>query len=257
MAYSAVFAIFPALLAAAACVNLLPDFAPLRYELAIFFNRVLPANVAPLLQEFFINGDHHAQQSVKVLVGAGVVGFTGAAGVIGTLMEGFRRTYDLPLNLWTRWQRMRRAYLLVLVSLLPFAVASLLVVFGHYVTLVVMAWKQSDMQMAFYVTANLIRWAVALTATATVAAALYRYGTAKRMEWHDVFPGAAFATITWFVTTLAFGWYVTNFADYSRVYGSLGTGIVLLVWMFLTALSVLCGAELNAELSRRVTRDGH
>ena len=52
------------------------------------------------------------------------------------------------------------------------------------------------------------------------------------------------------VSTLLFGVYVTHFANYSRVYGSLGTGVVLLLWLFLTALAVLCGAELNAELAR-------
>lgn len=257
VAYSAVFAVFPALLVAAACINLLPDVAPLRSELSIFFDRVLPANVAPLLQEFFTGGDHRAPQSVRVLIGAGIVGFTGAAGVIATLMEGFRRTYDLPLNAWTPWQRRGRAYLLVPISLIPLSVASVLVVFGHLITLMVMEWKQPEVQSLFYVTANIVRWTVALSATASVIAMIYRFGTSKDLGWHEVFPGAAFATITWFLTTLGFGWYVTRFADYSRVYGSLGTGIVLMVWMFLTALSVLCGAELNAELSRRPSQDGH
>ena len=56
------------------------------------------------------------------------------------------------------------------------------------------------------------------------------------------------ATAMWFLSTLAFGWYVTRYANYSKVYGSLGAGIALLFWLYIIALSVLCGAEFNAQL---------
>jgi uncharacterized BrkB/YihY/UPF0761 family membrane protein len=66
-----------------------------------------------------------------------------------------------------------------------------------------------------------------------------------------VLPGAAVATAMWFLTTLVFGLYVTKLANYSEVYGSLGAGIALLFWLYLISLSVLCGAEFNAQLRRR------
>ncbi len=52
----------------------------------------------------------------------------------------------------------------------------------------------------------------------------------------------------WFITTLLFGLYVTRFANYSQVYGSLGAAIALMFWLYIIALSVLCGAEFNAQL---------
>jgi membrane protein len=55
------------------------------------------------------------------------------------------------------------------------------------------------------------------------------------------------ATALWFLTTLSFGWYVTRFANYSEVYGSLGVGIALLFWLYIVSLSVLCGAEFNSQ----------
>lgn len=72
------------------------------------------------------------------------------------------------------------------------------------------------------------------------------------------------ATAMWFLTTLAFGWYVTRFANYSEVYGSIGAAIALLFWLYIISLSVLCGAEFNAQIeqlelisaaARRVTAD--
>ena len=61
-------------------------------------------------------------------------------------------------------------------------------------------------------------------------------------------PGAIAATFLWFPSTLAFGFYVTRIADYSMFYGSFGAGIATLVWLYLTAFSVLVGAELNGAI---------
>jgi membrane protein len=70
-------------------------------------------------------------------------------------------------------------------------------------------------------------------------------GTPIRQPWRQVLPGAIAATFMWFLTTLTFGWYVTRFANYSQVYGSLGAGIALLFWLYIVSLSVLFGAEFN------------
>jgi membrane protein len=55
----------------------------------------------------------------------------------------------------------------------------------------------------------------------------------------------------WFIATVAFGWYVTRFANYSQVYGSLGAGIALLFWLYIISLCVLYGAEFNTEFYSR------
>ena len=255
-AFSAIFAIFPALLVAAAAVTLLPYSAPLRYQLAIFFNRVLPASVAPLLEHYFVTA-HGVPQSARVLFGTLFVSFSGAAGVLGTLMEGFRRAYLLTDECWGtglagQLRRWLWSFILVPIALVPLAVASLLIVFGHLLLAELSRFVAMDRLPEFYVTANLIRWSFSLSVTAAVLAAIYRFGIPVRPRWRRVLPGAAFATATWFLSTAGFGWYVTHVGNYSRIYGSLGTGVVLLLWLFLTAFTVLCGAELNAELGRDV-----
>jgi membrane protein len=65
--------------------------------------------------------------------------------------------------------------------------------------------------------------------------------------WNRTLPGAIVATVAWFGITLSFGWYVTRFANYSQVYGPLGAGIALLVWLYIVFFSVLLGAEFNAQ----------
>jgi len=268
-AYSAIVALFPALIVAAAVIDLLPDTTPVRFQLAGFFDRVLPPGVSPLLDGYFEKTPSNTH-SVRALVGAGVVSFLGASNVIATLMEGFRRARELPAHCWSFWERRRRAAELVFLSLAPMTVASLLVVFGHTVTLWLAGSIGPGVRESIYAIAWIVRWSVTLGASVGLIALIYQLGVPhgeKAMRggvagpetgraWWTILPGAVVATAMWFLTTLAFGWYVTRFANYSEVYGSLGAGIALLFWLYIISLSVLCGAEFNAQFERLRDRDG-
>jgi len=89
------------------------------------------------------------------------------------------------------------------------------------------------------------RYAVALATTATVAASLYYVAPYRRQRWRYVWPGAGLASVLWLSTTSAFGWYVRHMASYNVMYGSVGAGIALLVWMYLLAVIALVGCEFN------------
>ena len=67
-------------------------------------------------------------------------------------------------------------------------------------------------------------------------------------------PGSILATALWFPSTLAFGWYVTRHAHYRQVYGSLGAGVALLVWLYIILVSVMVGAEFNAQVFPKLQR---
>ena len=156
------------------------------------------------------------------------------------------------------------------------AVASLLVVFGHTVTTWLASIISPDVRASVYDIALLLRWSVALGASVGLIALIYHLGVPAgylgvrghlgiparpggetpgqtsiltSQAWIPTLPGAVVATAMWFLTTLAFGWYVTKFANYSEVYGSLGAGIALLFWLYIISLSVLCGAEFNAQFN--------
>ena len=103
-----------------------------------------------------------------------------------------------------------------------------------------------------YILALLIRWSVALIGSVGIIGLIYHMGTPMQQSWKRVLPGAIVSTVMWFLATLIFGWYVTRFANYSQVYGSLGAGIALLFWLYIISLSVLCGAEFNTEFHARL-----
>lgn len=251
-AYSAMIGLFPALIVTAAVAQLLPYSDPLRHQLAHFFGRVLPSDVVPLLETYFAADPKNPQSTQAILVAA-LVSVIGASSVIATLMEGFRRAYDLPMDCWSFLQRRQRALLLVPLSLIPLSIASLLVVFGHFFTQWFVGHLAPSVQTPVYLVALIIRWTVALLGSTGLIAVIYHMGTPLKQPWHRTVPGAAAATAMWFLTTLAFGWYVTRFANYGQVYGSLGAGIALLFWLYIISLSILCGAEFNVEFFREKT----
>jgi membrane protein len=273
-AYSAMVSLFPALIVAASVITLLPDSAPLRLQAAQFFDRILPPDVSPLLESYFTTS-HRSPKSVQALLVLVLVSLSGASSVIVTLMEGFRRAFDLPTDQWSFWDRRWRSFALVPISLFPLLIASLLVVFGHLLTEWIAFHVAAPMREPVFVIAFTLRWLVALAGSVGVIAVIYHmsvppaclgdepedpddslWGSVRTMRamstmersWTRTLPGAALATVLWLVTTLIFGWYVTRFANYSEVYGSLGAGIALLFWLYIISLSVLCGAEFNAQL---------
>ena len=277
-AYSAMVSLFPALIVAAAIVTLLPDTAPVRYQAALFFDRILPPDVSPLLESYF-ESSHHNPKSTHALIVAAIVSLTGASSVIVTLMEGFRRAYNLPAHQWRFWERRWRSFALVPISLFPLLIASALVVFGHLLTVWLASHVDPSVRAIVFVVAFLFRWTFSLAGSIGIIGVIYHMGlppsclgvetggdpntvdsklwgsvrTVRAMStmersWVRTLPGATLATAMWFFTTLGFGWYVTRFANYSQVYGSLGAGIALLFWLYIISLSVLAGAEFNAQL---------
>jgi membrane protein len=269
-AYSSMMALFPALIVTAALVALLPPWLPLKVQMADFFGRVLPSNVSPLLDAYFATPHHGSSRTAGALLGSTVVSLVGAANVVATLMEGFRRAHHLPLLQGKLWQRRGRALVLVPLSLLPMAAASALVVFGHLLT----SWLAQELpagaRPGFYGAVLVVRWTLALGTSVGIIAVIYHLGTdlshhvreqlepmvrepwvilRKDWSWRASLPGAALATALWFAATLLFGLYVTRFANYGRVYGSLGAAIALMIWLYMIALTILVGAEFNAQLA--------
>lgn len=103
--------------------------------------------------------------------------------------------------------------------------------------------------------ANIAAWAFLAIGLAVALAVLYRYGPDRREpRWSWVSPGAVLALVLWIVGSLAFSIYTANFGRYNETYGSLGAVVITMLWLFITSLAVVLGAELNAEVERRSIR---
>ena len=93
------------------------------------------------------------------------------------------------------------------------------------------------------------RWPALLLFLLTALAILYRFGPSRtNPRWQWISPGAVAATLLWLAGSALLSWYLSNFGNYSATYGSLGAAIGLMTWMWMSAIIVLCGAELNSEI---------
>jgi membrane protein len=98
---------------------------------------------------------------------------------------------------------------------------------------------------------QLVRWPLALLTLLVGLAILYRIGPDRRdAEWRWLTPGSIAAAIVWLLASIGLSLYVTYFGNYNETYGSVGAVVITLLWLFLSAYSVLLGGELNSELLR-------
>lgn len=246
-AYSGMLMLFPALVVLTTLLALVPEGTTFTGELRAAFDQFLPVDTMYLIQSSLEARRIH---SVQLIFSGASLSVFASLGVMLSLMEGFRRAYRLPQNVWGFWAKRMRALMLVPISMGPLALATLLLVFGRQIEAWMVTNAIHELRTAVLVGWRLARWTLALVTCVSVLIVLYHFGTKRTEKWTCVAPGAVTATLVWFPATLAFGWYVTRIADYSLFYGSFGAGIATLVWLYITAFSALLGAELNGTLYR-------
>ncbi len=244
-AYSGMLMFFPALLVITTLVAQVEEGPSLVGETRTVLEQFLPADTLDLVQSSILA--HHLH-SGQLILSATCLSLFAGLGVMLSLMEGFRRAYRLPPESWTFWARRARALLLVFIVLIPLSVASLVIVFGHQIELWMIDNAGHDLRHVVVVFWRMVRWTVSFGAILAVLTALYHFGTRRTERWFWVVPGSIAGTMIWFPATLAYGWYVTSVANYTRLYGSFAAGIATLVWLYITSFSVLLGAELNGVL---------
>jgi membrane protein len=101
-----------------------------------------------------------------------------------------------------------------------------------------------------------LRWPILLATIVLSLACIYRYGPSRKdARWRWVTWGSIVGALLWIATSMLFSWYVATFDSYNKTYGSLGAGVGFMVWLWLSAVIVLLGGELNAEMEHQTARD--
>jgi membrane protein len=103
---------------------------------------------------------------------------------------------------------------------------------------------------------RLARWPVLFVAVILGLAVLYRYGPSRRQaRWQWISIGSVIAAVAWLIASTLLSWYLASFADYNKTYGSLGAAIGMMMWMWVSAIVILLGAQLNSEIEHQTARD--
>ena len=153
-------------------------------------------------------------------------------------------------------ERERRGFIQLNLTSLAFTVAALvaiLLMIAGVIALPLALQKLGLAQRAEWML-SIARWPALVILLLTALALLYRFGPSRqnaRWQWLSV--GALAASLLWLVGSALLSWYLSNFGNYSATYGSLGAAIGLMTWMWMSAIIVLCGAELNSEIERRLS----
>ncbi|MBZ5721366.1 MAG: YihY/virulence factor BrkB family protein [Acidobacteriia bacterium] len=245
-AYSSILTFFPALLLTGSMLANSRKMEAYLREISYALGKILPAGSATALN--YLKGS--TQRSLGVLISASLITLWTASGVIVSWMEGFRRSYQLP-KVWGLLKERLIAFSLVVLAGIPMTFATVLVAFGSRIETRILFHLNHEFGFYVLLMWTAIRWLIATLTSIAVIALIYHNAVPRTQPWHSVLPGATLATVMWFVATAGFGWYLQRYADYSIIYGQLGVGIALLVWMYMISLVVLVGAEFNAMLFPR------
>jgi membrane protein len=248
LTYYGLLALFPALIALVSIVGLFADPATVTKALTEMVTAIGPASAAEALQG-------PIQSITSNPSGAGlalILGLAGAlwsaSGYVGGFMRACAIIYETPEGrpIW----KLRPLQLLVtLITVLLVALVALsLVLSGPIVSAVAGPLGLSSTAVTVW---NYAKWPVLVLVVLGIITLLYYASpNVKLRGFKWVAPGAAFALVVWLVASVAFAFYVANFGSYNKTYGTLGGVIAFLVWLWITNVALLLGAELNAERER-------
>jgi membrane protein len=247
-AYSSILTFFPLLLVVGSVLATSRKTEAYLREISYALGRILPAGSATAMA--YLKGT--SQRPFGVLLTASLITLWTASGVMISWMEGFRRCYQLP-KIWGLLKERMIAFSLVILAGIPMTFATIMVAFGSRIETRILFHLGHEFGPVILLMWTAIRWLIAGLTSIAVIALIYHNAVPRTQPWHSVLPGATLATAMWFAATALFGWYLQRYADYSIIYGSLGVGIALLVWMYMISLVILVGAEFNAMLFPRST----
>jgi membrane protein len=183
------------------------------------------------------------------LISFGILSYLWAAtGGFSSLSEALDIAYDVTdCRPW--WRERLQAFLLTFTVGVMAMFSLLLVILGpHFGHILVQFFS---LPPSFGHIWPFLRWVITLTTFVICLEWMYYLGPHARHSFWSTLPGAAVAVATWFLGSFGLSFYLDHLANYNKTYGSLGAVIGLMLWLYITSLAVLIGAELNAELGKR------
>jgi membrane protein len=254
LTYYGVLAIFPALIVLVSVLGLIGSSAT--QPLIDNLGKVAPGPA----KDIFTSAIKNLQGSTGAAGVLFIVGLAGAlwsaSGYVAAFMRASNSIYDIGEGRPV-WKTLPTRVALTLVLLVLLAITAVAVTLtGGLAKQVGGVLGLSDTAVTVW---NIAKWPVLLLIVSFMFALLYWAApNVKHPKFRWVSPGGVLAVIGWVIASLAFAFYVANFGSYNKTYGALAGPIVFLVWLWISNIMVLLGAEFNAELARgRAIEAGH
>jgi membrane protein len=249
VAFFALLAIFPAIAAVVSLYGLFADASTIGKHLSLL-SGFFPAGVLELIAEQITLISRQGNQTLGTAFVLGLLIALGSANSgMTALFDALNVVYD---------EREKRSWVRFYATTLLFTLAGIVFVILAITGVVVL-----PMMLKFFGLATttewflaILRWPVLLGTLVVSLACIYRYGPSRRdARWRWVTWGSICGALLWLVVSMLFSWYVATFDSYNKTYGSLGAGVGFMVWLWISAVIVLLGGELNAEMEHQTARD--
>jgi membrane protein len=248
LTYYAVLSIFPALLALVSIVGLVGDPQTITKEMTDIVSSIGPASAADTFKGP-IQGLTKSSGAAGILLIAGIAAaLWTASGYVGAFMRASNVIYEVEEGRsFIKLRPLQMLVTLVLVVLLALVLVAL-VLTGPVAKQIGSAVGIGSAAVTVW---NIAKWPVLFIVVVFMIVLLYYASpNAKLRGLKSIVPGAALAIVIWLMASAGFAFYVANFGSYNKTYGALGGVIVFLVWLWITNVAILLGAELNAERER-------
>jgi membrane protein len=248
LAYNFMLAFFPGMIFLIALIPYIPvnNFQP---ELQQLVYSILPTNAYLAFQSTIT--DIIKKQNGQLLSFGVITALYFATNGVSNLMRAFNSSsLIIEKRTWLK-RRMVATALTVVISISLFVAIGIMIA-GQGLIHMLKDHLLSDSPFWIY-PVILSRWLIIIVIFFVTVSLLYRYGPAHKLKWPFLNPGSIMATCLAMLTSVGFTYYINNFSSYNKLYGSIGTLIVVMIYLYLNSLILLIGFELNAsiDLSKR------
>ncbi len=247
--YYALLAIFPAIAALVSIFGLFADTAVISEQLR-GLSSFIPAGAIEVIEEQLRRLASQGEQAL------GLTFVTGLLLSLWSSNAGMKALFDSLNIVYDEIEK--RSFIRLNAISLAFTFGAIvfimLALFAVVVLPVALKFVGLERQTEFLLT--VLRWPAIFVVVAFAVALIYRHGPSReKAKWRWLTWGSVVASLLWIGVSMLFSWYATNFGNYNETYGSLGAVVGFMVWIWLSTITVLLGAELDAEMEHQTAKD--
>ncbi|HSJ37954.1 MAG TPA: YihY/virulence factor BrkB family protein [Planococcus sp. (in: firmicutes)] len=227
-------------------ITLLPYLNIAEEQVYLLMSNVAPGEVYILIEETL---NEILTQENRSLLSFGLIGTVWSVSLgMNALIKALNRSYGVEENrpiLIARGMSIITTVLMIFILL----IALVLPIFGRQIGIFI--FSLLGLEAGFLETWNTLRFTIPPLMIFIVAAVIYWVAPSVRLDFKSVLPGAAFTAIGWLAVSFGFSVYINNFANYSATYGGIGGVIMLMLWLYASAILLIVGGLMNAVMQSR------
>lgn len=252
MAYNAILALFPAVLAILTAIGLFEESLQSTFHnLVSQLSEVAPYEVVELIRQF--KQELTRTKSSSLFSFSFILAIWTASSAMSAAMNALDQIHKIPPeDMRPFWKAKLISLGLTIGSILFSVLACFLVFISDWLVKLLVVQSGASILLTLW---RLLSWPLALGIIAIGCAFIYRFGPSHWNKGTPIMPGAILAAIAWAIVSALFRLYVTNFGNYNKVYGAVGAVIVLLLWLYMTSLVLLLGEQLNVTVGEAMQKN--